>query len=116
PLVRSLPQVTLTWAAPITVDADKTAERSVETLLSSSDRAWLGSAGDILPRATTPGAATWTPGAERDRYDLAVLQSGRFTSFFADKPSPLLTDAAIAEVDAAQEEASAEPSAAAGVI
>jgi ABC-2 type transport system permease protein len=116
PLVRSLPQVTLTWAAPITVDADKTAERSVETLLSSSDKAWLGSAGDILPRATTPGAATWAPGTERDRYDLAVLQSGRFTSFFADKPSPLLTDAAVAEVDAMQDEASAEPSAAGGVI
>jgi ABC-2 type transport system permease protein len=116
PVVRGLPQVTVTWAAPITVDPDKTAERNVTPLLSSSDKAWLGSAGDILPRATAPGAATWTPAAERARYDLAVLQSGRFTSFFANKPSPLLTDAAMADIDGAESNSESETSAAAGVI
>lgn len=88
-----LPQVTVPWASPLEIAADKTGRRAVTRLLESSAGSWISTDPDVMPRIDESGASAFRPDGEQAARTLAVLQEGRFDSFFAGKPSPLLTAA-----------------------
>jgi len=85
-----LPQLTLSWASPIVVDAERNAERAVTTLLMSSSDSWLSDDLDVMPRINQLGESAFHPDGEQDTRDLAVMLEGRFQSAFAGRRSPLL--------------------------
>lgn len=92
PITADLPQATITWASPITVDNDKQQQREVTKLLTSSENAWLSASTDVLPRIDANGMTAYTPSGEQSSQLLGVIVQGRFNSWFTDKPSPLLSD------------------------
>jgi len=101
-ITSELPQTTLTWASPISIedsnieDSDTNkgiqAERQTEILLSSSEKAWLSSSLNIMPQMTRQGLSAFKPEGETGRHVLGVISEGRFDSYFADKRSPLLDE------------------------
>jgi ABC-2 type transport system permease protein len=90
-ITAELPQTTFAWASPISVDAEKNSGRVVTELLRSSDKAWLSSSTNIMPRMGQAGMTSYLPEGEQGSHALAVISAGRFNSYFADKSSPLLT-------------------------
>lgn len=91
PITADLPQVTLAWGAPIRVDKDKQGQRRITKLLRSSDQSWLSKSTDIMPRIDSQGLSAYQAEGETGSQLLSVISSGRFDSYFAGKPSPLLT-------------------------
>ncbi|MCC6201823.1 MAG: Gldg family protein, partial [Gammaproteobacteria bacterium] len=102
-----LEQVTLTWASPIALDAEKNRARRVTRLLESSDQAWLSDSLDIQPDFAAHDRLGFARGETKGRQLLAVAVDGRFESYFRDRPSPLATDSN--EAAPAAEEEPAEP-------
>ena len=93
PISSGIPQLTLTWASPLSIDTDSSQGRAIVRLLQSSDGAWTSDAMDILPRVTDTGVSGWQAGADTGSKLLGAIVSGRFDSYFAGKPSPLLPEA-----------------------
>jgi ABC-2 type transport system permease protein len=93
PVTSQLPQVTMAWSSPLTIDADANAEREVTTLLSSSGKSWLSESTDIMPRLERGGVAPYRAEGETGSHTLAAVAAGRFTSLFEGKESPLLSEA-----------------------
>lgn len=91
-----LPQVTVPWASPITLDEEKTQGLTVTPLLRSSERAWLGDTTGVMP-SEEQLLRGYMPSGERNSHLLAVALQGKFTSMFAGQDSPLLTAEAPAE-------------------
>ncbi len=89
PITADFRQATLTWASPITVDQEKNREREVTSLLKSSSQSWTSSLADVMPRLDATGASLYGPTGESQAHTLAVVASGRFESYFAEKDSPL---------------------------
>ncbi|MEE4660485.1 MAG: Gldg family protein [Halieaceae bacterium] len=110
PITSAVPQLTMAWAAPIELDPEKHANRQTEVLISSSEQAWTDDSMEVLPRVTGAGVSDWQPGESQQAYTLGAVISGRFESFFAGKPSPLIEQAEASE-DAgdASEDEDAEP-------
>ena len=97
-----LPQMTLAWASPITVVEDS--NRSVTELVASSEKSWLSSNTEVMPKWTEQGITSFSAGGEQTAsHLLAVVSEGRFDSYFADKDSPLLNDSPVDEVAANDE-------------
>lgn len=92
PVTSQLPQVTMTWPSPITINKELNAEREVTTLLASSGKSWLSESTDIMPRLEQGGVAPYRPDGETGSHTLAAVASGRFTSLFDGEESPLLKD------------------------
>jgi ABC-2 type transport system permease protein len=100
PVVSNLSSVTVNYASPVTADEAKSQGRQVDVLLKSTPKSWLRTDSNITPDPQQyPGVGYPVEGDLSSR-PLAVAVSGRFESFFKDKPSPLV--AGSAEVDAAQ--------------
>lgn len=91
-ITSELPQVTMSWASPIKVDADKQGERKVTELIRSSQESWLSDSLDIMPQVGDDGGTAMTPFGEQQSQLLGVVSEGRFDSFFAGKASPLLEE------------------------
>ncbi|KFI22178.1 Gldg family protein [Nitrosococcus oceani] len=104
-ITAGLNQVTLTWASPITVDAQKNEKREVTPLLESSEQSWTSDSLNIQPDFRAHGQLGFPVGENPGRQLLGVAVEGRFDSFFKNKPSPLM--AAEEEPDAAKEESAA---------
>ena len=92
-MLSGLNQVTMNWASPITVDAEKNKDRTVTRLLESSPDSWLSADTNIQPDFGAYGEMGFAPGTEKGRQLLGVAVEGRFTSYFAGKPSPILAEA-----------------------
>lgn len=92
PITANLPQATLSWASPITVDTDKSVERQITELLKSSEGAWLSASTDVMPRLVDGAVSAFAPEGERGARLLGVISSGRFDSYFAGEQSPLLAE------------------------
>jgi ABC-2 type transport system permease protein len=92
PVVAGLPAVTVQWASPVVVDADKNMERTVTTLLHSSAASWLTTDTNIQPNLTLYPELGFPVAAEQSTYPLAVSVQGVFESYFKDKPSPFETE------------------------
>lgn len=82
-------ELTLSWASPITLDQAALGERRVTELVRSSARAWTSDSTAIVPDYRTYPEHGFAQGEEVAQHLLAVAVEGKFTSFFAGKPSPL---------------------------
>ena len=84
----NLPQMTMAWASPITVE--RGTGRQVSVLLKSSPDSWLRKSKEVMPRVDTNGLSTLDPptveqkSARSRSRNLGVVMEGRFTSFYAD--------------------------------
>ncbi len=96
-MTAGLPQVTMAWASPIELDAERNAEREVVELLRTSSGSWLSESTDVLPRINEQGLSAFAPEGDQQSRLVGVLLSGRFDSFFKGKASPLLEDPEEAE-------------------
>tara|TARA_R110001599_G_scaffold353459_1_gene592743 strand:- start:454695 stop:457550 length:2856 start_codon:yes stop_codon:yes gene_type:complete len=95
PITDNLPQLTMAWASPLTVE--RRDGYQLTTLLNSSRRSWLSNSMDIMPVAGKPEVDPnrtnrQSSGAspELDRksgpYKLGVMLQGRFHSYFNERP------------------------------
>jgi len=106
PITADLPQLSMAWASPITLVEAGQGERALTKLLSSSPDAWVSDATDVMPRVNAGGQTAFLPEGETGPRLLGVVSAGRFDSFYAGKPSPLLPQEAEQEQtgEAADEE------------
>ena len=102
PITNGLPQITMVWASPITVDTEKQKARKMTELLRSSEHAWLSNSTYIMPEITNGGITRYAPEGEQKSHLLGVIAQGRFDSWFAGKPSPLLKTETPAQGEAQQ--------------
>jgi ABC-2 type transport system permease protein len=84
----NLPQVTMAWASPITIEP--ATQRQAELLLASSGESWLSDSMDITPQPDSNDSSTAAndnanaaPAPRTDSHNLGVALQGRFDSFFA---------------------------------
>lgn len=89
-LLTGIDQLSLTWASPLVVDADKNKGRQVVRLLESSPGSWVSDSLTIQPDFERYGEAGFATGTDTGRHLLAVLVEGRFDSGFRGKASPLI--------------------------
>ncbi len=106
-ITSGLPQVTLAWASPIELDAEKNAQREVLELLRTSSGSWLSTSTDVMPRFNEQGLSAFAPEGDQASRLVGVLVQGRFDSFFKGKPSPLLAEDADGAEDTADADAEA---------
>jgi ABC-2 type transport system permease protein len=83
-----LQNVVMNWSSSLKVD-EKLKDRQVTVLLKSSPEAWKYKGTSILPSSIEEAETAFQPEGEVKRYPLAVAVTGKFPSFFADRPSPL---------------------------
>lgn len=107
-IASGLGQITLNWASPLQIDPEKNQDRRVIELLSSSAEAWTDASEDIQPDFEAHGPMGFAVGKDRGRKPLAIAVEGRFRSFFAGKPSPLLEQPEAANEEDPAEDASME--------
>jgi ABC-2 type transport system permease protein len=88
PIVANLPAITLEWASPVEVDAEKNKDREVVTLLQSSEGAWLRTSLDMQPDLMAYPEYGFPVEGEQKARPLAVSVRGVFESYFKDNPSP----------------------------
>jgi ABC-2 type transport system permease protein len=89
PITASLGQLTLNWASPMTVDAEKNKGRTVTELAQSSALSWTSGNQNILPDYQAYPDTGFPVGEEQIGSLMAVAVEGRFDSFYQDKESPL---------------------------
>lgn len=88
PITASLGQLTVPWASPIELDAEKLKDRKAARLLVSSDRSWTSETLDVVPDwAAHPDTGFAAP-PERGRKLLAVALEGPFETGFKGKAAP----------------------------
>jgi ABC-2 type transport system permease protein len=90
-LTSGLNQLTMNWASPISVDAEKNKERKVLRLLESSEKSWASAETKIQPNFKAHGELGFAAGENQGKKLLGVALEGQFTSYFSGKSSPLLT-------------------------
>ncbi len=88
-----LSQITLSWAAPVSIDAGKAKDRKVTRLVESSRGAWVSTSDNIVPDFNKDPRLGFAADGKKGRQLLGTMMEGKFTSFFAGKPSPLAKDA-----------------------
>lgn len=89
PITASLGQLTLNWASPIHLDAEKTKGRKVTELLHSSANSWVSDNVTLIPDYQTYPDTGFAVQGDRQSELLAVTVEGRFDSFYQGKDSPL---------------------------
>jgi ABC-2 type transport system permease protein len=90
-MTAALPQVTITWASPLQVEAPEDGVLNLTPLLASSPDSWVSDDPDVMPRVTETGLSGFSPSGPTGTHTLGVMLEGRFRSWFADRPSPLLS-------------------------
>jgi ABC-2 type transport system permease protein len=85
-----LPQLTMAWASPITVDQEAQQGREVIRLAQSSERSWLSESLNVMPSVSNNGVSTFEPDSQQSSHLLGVMTQGRFDSYFAGQSSPLV--------------------------
>ncbi len=89
-LLGGLNQLTMNWASPIIVDEKKNESRKILRLLESSEKSWVTREPQVQPNFDLYGEDGFAPGKDMSNHLLGIVVEGKFTSYFADKPSPLL--------------------------
>ena len=85
PITENIPQLTMAWASPISVERKDGLQ--VTTLLNSSSRSWLSTSMQIMPGAGS-GDDIDTGAEQYDQHKLGVMLQGRFDSYFSGRPPP----------------------------
>ncbi len=88
-ITAGVPQVTLSWASPIDVEASDGTD--LFTLLESSPGSWLSDDTNVMPRISESGEPAFEPSGPLAAHKLGVLVTGGFRSYFAGQESPLLS-------------------------
>ena len=88
-ITAGIPQVTLSWASPIDVEASDGTD--LFTLLESSPGSWLSDDTNVMPRISESGEPAFEPSGPLAAHKLGVLVTGGFQSYFAGQESPLLS-------------------------
>ncbi len=91
-ITSELPQLTMAWSSPITIAQDNNAIEYTP-LIKSSEQAWTSASLDIMPKLNQAGEASYDAQGEQKSHVLGVIAQGKFTSYFAETDSPLLTTA-----------------------
>lgn len=99
PITASLGQLTLNWASPITLDAEKNKGRTVTSLVQSSMESWTSESLNVLPNYQAFPETGFHVNDDRQAYRMAVAIEGRFDSFYKGKESPLAKKDAAAGTD-----------------
>ncbi len=89
-LLGGLNQLTMNWASPIVVDEKKNESRKILRLLESSEKSWVTREPQVQPNFDLYGEDGFAAGKDMSNHLLGIVVKGKFTSYFADKPSPLL--------------------------
>ena len=110
-ITSELPQLTMPWASPINIDLDKS-NINYTSLISSSANAWTSSSLDIMPKVNQIGETSYSAQGDTREYLMGVIAQGKFSSYFADKESPLLAKEESTPLDANATESADESSAA----
>ncbi|MFW2373416.1 MAG: Gldg family protein [Gammaproteobacteria bacterium] len=92
PITSGLNQLTMAWASPITIDTEKNVQRQITQLLHSSSQAWLSNSLNVMPQIDASGRTSFRPANDRGNYLLGAVSQGRFSSYFKDQQSPMLTE------------------------
>lgn len=87
-ITANLPAVTMNWVSPLLLDNDKLNNNTVSVLLQSSDQSWLRTDTDINPDFDQFPDLGFASEPDIQQYALAVVVSGTFHSYFADRPDP----------------------------
>lgn len=87
-----LNSVTVPWASPLELPEEPVEGRTYEVLLESSGDSWLQTGGRIEPDFSRWPGEGFGPQGERRSHVLAAAVTGRFDSWFADRPNPLFSD------------------------
>lgn len=107
PITSGLPELTMPWVSPISIDEEKNSTREIIKLANSSEASWLSASTEITPTVDKQGKGVFATGEIQGSQLLAAVVKGRFDSFFAGKESPLLKIAdAEDDAETAEEEAS----------
>lgn len=88
-ITSELPQLTMAWSSPITLAENKD-NITFTKLIESSDKAWKSSSLDVMPQLNAQGEASYISEGNNAKQLMGVMAQGKFTSYFADKSSPLL--------------------------
>jgi len=88
PILAGLQSVTFAWASPLDPQAAKDAGRQVSILLQSSPASWTVTDTNIQPNLELFPETGFPFGNDTQRYPVAVVVEGNFTSFYADKEVP----------------------------
>ena len=83
-------QITMNWASPISIDQNKNSQRQITKILESSRQSWTSDATIMQPDFRRNPELGFAPVGEPEQKLVAVSVSGKFSSYFAGKPSPLL--------------------------
>nr|WP_240193551.1 Gldg family protein [Desulfobulbus alkaliphilus] len=92
-LTTGIDQIAMTWASPILIDPELNRDRRLVHLLESSPGSWLSDSVAVHPDFERYGATGFSVGQETGRQLVAVMVEGVFTSWFADRASPLVAAA-----------------------
>ncbi len=106
-IVADIPEISMAWSSPISVDTDKNAGRDVIQLLQSSANSWVSDDTAIMPNVNGDQAGGFQRQNGDGHYSLGSVVTGSFSSYFSGKDSPLRVE------DSAQENAAGEENAAA---
>lgn len=91
-VLQGLNRVTMNWTSPVEIDDEKNSDRTVTRLLESSPGSWLSASTQVQPDFRRYGDLGFPVEGEQSRRLLAVVVEGSFSSYFAAKPSPLMTN------------------------
>ncbi len=108
-ITSELPQLTMPWASPIIIEQNKP-NISYTPIVSSSDDAWTSTSLDITPKVNPLGETRYLVEGDTGKQVMGVIAQGKFSSYFAEKESPLLskTESETKEIDANSTENSDE--------
>jgi ABC-2 type transport system permease protein len=90
PITSSLPQLTMAWASPISLQQNKS--RTANMLLRSSANSWTSSSAKIMPVRDEHKEFHFPAGEKKPAMTVGVALKGVFQSWFADKPPPSGSD------------------------
>jgi len=101
-LLQGIRQISFVWGSPVRIDEEKNKDRQLVDLLNSSSDSWLSSGMNIQPDFDRYGELGFPAGDKTGPVSLAAMVSGSFSSWFKDKPSPLLEKAGEKKTDSSE--------------
>ena len=83
-----IPQLTLSWASPLSLDPSDTI--TAQSIVCSSEGSWTSADTNVMPQFEAQGVSGFVPQGEQKSAVMGALLKGKFNSFFAGQDSPLL--------------------------
>ena len=90
PMTARLPQLTVSWASPLTLPDDEAGGTRATPLLTSSEASWLSSSLKVHPDFKVHPKLGFEKEGQAKGHVLGAVVEGTFRSYYAGKDSPLL--------------------------